>query len=494
MEVEDDWEAYEELAIQNIHEALNACLNLAAVREATISRLKKSNGDDQKQTEDLKKKDSELREQRAQFEKEKEEFKERESTLQTRIRDLEDQNQTLQDLNHFLEEQLKSKDEEKPNSPGRVATAQLKKKQQEVDRLKDLVKDLTNRLRTAEDQNKKMETENEFWSQELKVMTDRKEKLEKQLDIWKDEMGKSHVMENSGAPYIGDVQAVDPGRERHDSFDDEIDDIHDSPDEDAGHSSNYVNPGNYERIEIESVDQIQKLCKMKNCPPDFFQMFREALADFIQSRTAAENARIFGLLLNCNFGRSNANQQLKLADLISIVRSVSFEELKENWTQSLIKRLLTRIFDTTEFGLLRDNQIESYVQMTYEIFLEIPDPVWYLKLLIHRITSRKNVSLDKIIAYIDDLLSQPSSSVRFRECLSLHWERYTQKLVAALEEIISSKGVSRASKQTAQSVYIKVAAALERKELLKALPYWRNDRVKYEQHYALAVQNLALLT
>lgn len=489
----DDWGMYEELAIQNIHEALNACLNLASIREDTINRLK--DGGKEKQEEmhgQMKAREAEFQQRENEFEnkearllEQRNEFHIKEASLESRIRKLEDELQSLQDVNHFLEGQLNEKVENAAAANvGKVDSQQLEESQKEVAELKDVVKELTEKLNSAEKVVEKMEKENEFWSHELKNMTERKDKLEKQLDMWRSEMGRNNV---------DDFMDHDEPKRKFSSFDIPDDP---EPDQSQAKAADYVTPGNQNRehIEIESIAQIEQFCRIPTCPPDYFQMFREALAVFIQTQSPQDNARIFALLLKCTFGRSNQNQQLKLAGLLGIVRSISLEEVSKNWTLGLIKRLLGRIFDTTEFGLLRDNQIESYVQMTQEIFHEVPEQSWYLKVLVDRIISRKNTSIDKLLAYIDELIMNITTSARFRESLIRYYDRYTHKLISNLEKMISQKGDSRASKQMAQSLYIKVAAVLNRKDLLKSLPYWRNEKMKYESQYELALQSIQMLS
>ena len=98
--------------------------------------------------------------------------------------------QSLQDVNHFLEGQLNEKVENAVANAaaanvGKVDSQQLEESQKEVAELKDVVKELTEKLNSAEKVVEKMEKENEFWSHELKNMTERKDKLEKQLDMWR---------------------------------------------------------------------------------------------------------------------------------------------------------------------------------------------------------------------------------------------------------------------------------------------------------------------
>ena len=64
---------YEELAIQNIHEALNACLNLASIRETTINRLKDGGKEKQEELHD------QLKAREAQFQQRENEFENKEA-------------------------------------------------------------------------------------------------------------------------------------------------------------------------------------------------------------------------------------------------------------------------------------------------------------------------------------------------------------------------------------------------------------------------------
>jgi len=465
---------FENEAILSIQEALNATCNFAAAQDSSLRDLKK-------ELETLRTKSAET---------------------QKECERLNEANDTLSKLNTTFEAQLQAQSSaatSRSQDPGRdqeiarlqMLSANTSLKDQEISRLTKQVSNVNNELTTCkielDAQSKNLgsrEREIKQLRQDIKknqryhVDTERKaQELEErnkalliQLETWQQENLYEYEPEPSSSnPYKSPT--VSNRRKKSQNEPDDIGNLSD----DLGHWKTPQGPEASEII-IDNIGQIEQFCRHARVSTDLFQQFREALPDFIHRATSKENAQIFHFLVDSKFGKNNVNIQLKLAELVQVVRGLAFEEITNSWTELKVKRLLVRIFDNTEFGPLQDNKIESYLKMTEDVLTQIRNPSWFLKALGYCICSKKNINVLKVLSFVERLVRNPETSSKFRASFSK--DSHSSKLFSGICSTVDSKHCSRSSRTQAKRVFILLCAFVKDQERLRDLPDFRGEKKK----------------